>query len=521
MPLPQCGSVPTHWFFSVSNRLRLGTGMMPLLNLLRRTSSRLGPRCPGQLMRVAAFTIAVTNLCLLMPVMAKDLLDKDSSDIVPTTVPNAERKGIDLAKLNGQIVVVPDDTLALLNDFSFDMKVRFSDFTTGNFFQLNDDWDENGFFFQLYEQQLVLGFGGNGELSQVKSPHIDLQTKRWYRLSGIKDVDEARIFVDGKEIAKGNVNADIVNSYADFYIGRTGYSPPVEVAEFRLWPQAVEIGSDDAFDVAENGDGLPLPLIHYELQDDQSGRVTNLASARHEGRIEGSPHDVVHALDLSQAGNAIVVDRLAMPNSDQDFALKLDVMFDDLHPGVIAHAESEQGAFFSIEYDEERLLFTLGDGREQNAIVSPDGPLETGEWVTIAALYEDGLASMLVSGVRVASFKVPSGLDGELMQLSIGKGYNAAAFNVGAVKVWGRSLTDKEDSADLLSKVDLDDPDLLLALGPWEQRPEHDGLENLTGRGPNGTLLGEPSNAWTEVIQPSTNHQVGLDAHSHATTAGQ
>ena len=354
--------------------------------------------------------------------------------------------------------------------------------------------------FQLYEQQLVFGFGSNGELSQVKSPHMNLETKRWYRLSGIKDANVARILVDGEEVAKGHVEADIIDSAADLYIGRTGYSPPVEVAQFRLWPEAVEIGSDDTFDVSQRSDGVPSPLIHYELEDDQDVRVKDLASGRYDGRIDGSPQDVVHALDLSQVGNAVVVDRLAMPNADQDFALKLDVMFDDLHPGVIAHAVSEQGAFFSIEYDEERLLFTLGE----NTIVSPEGPLETGEWVTIATLYESGLASMLVNGVRVASFKVPSGLDGEPMQLSIGKGYNAAAFNVGAVKVWGRSLTDREGSADLLSKFDIDDPDLLLALGPWEQRPEQRGLDNLTGRGPKGTLLGDPSKAWTEIVHPST-----------------
>ena len=120
--------------------------MMSILDLCQRTSSQLNSRCPGQLMRVAACTIAVANLCLLVPAMAKDLLEKDLPVIVPNAVPNADRKGFDLARLNGQIVVAADDALRQLNNFSFDMRVRFSDFSTGNFFQLNDDWDENGFY---------------------------------------------------------------------------------------------------------------------------------------------------------------------------------------------------------------------------------------------------------------------------------------------------------------------------------------------------------------------------------------
>lgn len=63
----------------------------------------------------------ITDICLLMLVMAKDF-----PDIVPTTVPNADCKDIDLAKLNGQIVVATDDAFSQLKDFSFGMKVSMS-----------------------------------------------------------------------------------------------------------------------------------------------------------------------------------------------------------------------------------------------------------------------------------------------------------------------------------------------------------------------------------------------------------
>ncbi len=463
---------------------------MSFLYLLRRGLDQLGSQCSGLSIRPATFAVATACFCWLSPVVAQDLKGD-----VPKAAQKVDRMGIDLA--DRQIIVSSDAALRLVNDFSFDMDIRFSSLDSGNFFQLNDNWDENGFYFQIYEEHLVLAFGDQGGLSQAKSSNDLLETGRWYRLSGIKDGTVARLFVDGQEVVRGDVEADIIDSDADLVIGPTGYSPAVEIARFRFWPEPVKVDSDNAFGIAENNDGLPPPLIHHEFEEGQAVQVTDLASGWYDGRIEASPEKVVHALDLSESDNAVVVEQLKMPRGGRDFALKLDVMFDDLYSGLIAHAANEQGAFFRIEYDEERLQFTLSDGREEATIVSPEGPLEIDEWMTIAILYEDGVASLLINGIRVASFEVPGGLDGGPMRLAIGEGYKAAAFHVGAVKVWGRSLTDREGRASLLAEIDHGDPDLLLALGPWERRPDHHG--RLEGFGPKGTLLGDPDKAWTEM----------------------
>ncbi len=484
---------------------------------LLHTPRKPGIRCVGFWRRLPAGLCAAALLLLVLGMVGPVSADNDLE---------GNRAAIDLTKLKGQIIVNPNDDLRQLDNFSFDMDVRFSNLRTGNFFQLNKAWDQDGFYFQLYEGQLVLGFGDKGSLSQVVSPPNLLQTNRWYRLSGVKDGNMARLLIDGDEVAKHDVSADITDSISPLIIGPTGYATAAQISRVLLWPEALDPDDTERFLAGQSSAGAPAPLLHYEFEEARGLEIKDIADGSHNARIEADPnhqgwikpgeitasdhdrsptsdaharHGMVAVLDLSGADDAVVVDRLTMPSRGQDFALQLDLMLNEPSPGIIAYARSEHGAFFSIEHDADRLLFTLGDGRERASISSPAGMLETNKWMTITTSHSNGIASLLIDGIRVASFATPSGLDDGPMHLSIGEGNQAARFHFGALKVWGRSLNADERDAGVFSAIDQGDPDLLLALGPWKQMPAGSVLENQTGRDAHGMLRGDSSDLWVDM----------------------
>ena len=488
---------------------------------------------------------------------------------------------IDLSRLDGEILVRADDTMTGLNDFSFDMSVRYDGAKEGHIFSFYKERNGDGFYFKIRDDnRLELAFGKDGGISNLLSPQNLLETRRWYRLSGVKSGNTARLFIDGQEVQSGEVIDDIVDSQEDFRIGRSGHhSAAMHITRFRFWQDV--LSAEQIAALGSDGDRMPRPspLLDYDFAEGNGERIGNNAGPNYNARINaesadlgwvkaargGTPTadrsandaplsagDAVYALNLSDAGNVIdarvnaesadlgsvraagggtstadrsageafyalnlsddgnviVVEDLSMPGPGKGFAVQLDLMFDDLKPGVIAHAESENGAFFSIAHDANHLWFTLGDGREQDQIRSPAGILEAGQWITLTASQDDGVSSLLVNGIRVASFRTPSGIDGSPMRLSIGDGDPAAAaFHLGAIDVWGRTLGTGEASTDLDEPVDLSDQDLLFTLGPWERQPQGRILEQRTGRGPTGNLEGDPADAWIG-IDPKTMRKV-------------
>ncbi len=178
--------------------------------------------------------------------------------------------------------VEADSALRKMDDFSFDMDVRFSDLKNGNFFQLNEAWDQDGFYFQLYEGQLVLGFGDGGDVSQVMSLPNLLRTDRWYRLSGIKNGDQASLYIDGVMVASGPVFEDIFDSHADLVIGSGIYTPAITVREFILWSEPLAEEQIGEGTLGDSNLSLPVPMIHYDSDQSLPGRIKNSVLSRYE-----------------------------------------------------------------------------------------------------------------------------------------------------------------------------------------------------------------------------------------------
>lgn len=477
--------------------------------------------CHGATRRLAATVL--TSLCLIT---------HGNADQKAT----ADRAAIDLSRLDGQIVVQSDEAIKALDDFSFDLEVRFSKLQSGNFFSANNDWNQDGFYFQFFEDHLVLGFGDHGEFSQVTTPPDLLRTGQWYRLSGVKEGASARLFIDGEQIAQQDVGERVVDSDADLIIGPTGYAPAAEISRFRLWSSALR--SDEIEDL-DGASELPTPLIHYDFGvvegfrvddlagDEQVGIITTSAdhadwvrtastdeaSAKQPSERERAPNGI-HVLDLSNAEDALIVDGLTMPDRGEDFALRLDLMLTDLRPGVIAHAESEQGTFFSLEHDADHLWLTVGDRQDSARIIGPAGILEPGQWMSVTAMHDGGRSKLLINGIQVASFETQGATDGSPMRLAVGGSERAAAFQLGALGVWERAFDAGESHADVLSMGDPSDSSLLLAFGPWERPPAGSSLDEKSGRGPEGRLLGNPADLWIDVdldaVEPLSPDRVRL-----------
>lgn len=225
-------------------------------------------------------------------------------------------------------VIDTDDTLRQMDDFSFDIDVKFSDFQPGNFFWLNEGWDQDGFYFQFDGSNLVLGFGDHNSLSQLVSPPDLFETGIWYRLSGVKDGESASLFVDGQEIVATLVAADIVDSTADLTIGSGDYSPSVAIREFTLWQEPL---SDEQITAHVGGEGqgaLPVPMIHYTPASVGDDGIENGVSDRYhavyagqdiEEGSAGAPATPAPAAEPnpSDSGDGLSDDRRLAPAEDR------------------------------------------------------------------------------------------------------------------------------------------------------------------------------------------------------------
>lgn len=183
----------------------------------------------------------------------------------------------DFAQNPGSIVIETDDVLRTMDSFSFSMTVRFASFRSGNFFWMNEHWNRDGFYFQFYQDHLVLGFGNNNALTQITTSPNLFRENVWYQLSGVKDRDVARLFVDGREVATGVVAADIADTQAGLMIGSGTYSPAVAIRDFKLWAEPL---TPQEIAVSGRGPQARTPLIHYDFAI-VDGVIANLVSPQY------------------------------------------------------------------------------------------------------------------------------------------------------------------------------------------------------------------------------------------------
>jgi len=194
---------------------------------------------------------------------------------------NAPSLLIDFESNPGALVIATDETLQNLDDFTFDLKVRLANTRSGNFFWINTGWQQDGFYFQYYEGALVLGFGNQGLLAQVISPKGLIETGSWYRLSGVKDGDSARLYVNGREVASNIVAADVVRAEASLTIGAGDYTPAMMMQSFTLWAEPLTAAQIASNARNETPLDLPVPDIHYDAESVDGTSIENNVSDRY------------------------------------------------------------------------------------------------------------------------------------------------------------------------------------------------------------------------------------------------
>ena len=439
---------------------------------------------------------------------------------------------VDLSAADGQIIIPTDDNLRELDNFSLDMRVRLHDSGSGNFLTLNSAWDQDGFYFQFFRDHLVLGFGRDGETTQVATAPDIINIGQWVRLSAVKDGGRARIYLDGEEVAEGQVAEATADAAADAVLGPKGYAPLFDIARFRFWDEPLDGNRIAMLDSAAGSGGVPRPLIDYDFDDIDGAIVGNAAGRGYDGIIDGevvnlalgasdgsqapapaapveavteggsSPDQAVgYALDLAGPGRGLVVEALDLPPPGGNFTMQLALMLDEARPGRIAEATSASGAFFAIDYDADQLLFRLGDGDDDGHVAAPRGVLDAHTWADVTVMQNDGMASLLLNDVRVASYRLPSGLGDRPMRLAIGDG--TGALRLGALRVWNRALTVQE----IRAGAQATEADLLLSLGPWSTPGRGARVPDRSGSGHDGRLNGPPDELWTR-LDPMTTPQL-------------
>lgn len=202
-----------------------------------------------------------------------------------------QSQALNLTEEAGSVIVETDDRLRELDDFSFDLVVRFQSFEDGNMLTLHDMWDQDGFYLQFYDQSLILGFGDSGSYQLVMTKPSPLEPDQWHHITAVKEGTVARVYVDGVELANDDVDADVVDSEGDLQIGTINYAPPMELQSLRFWDQpltAVEVG---VLASEEKTGDLPSPVIHYDLTSIDAGNVRNLAEDRYHAQFVSADQD--------------------------------------------------------------------------------------------------------------------------------------------------------------------------------------------------------------------------------------
>jgi len=429
---------------------------------------------------------------------------------------------LDLGRLNGEIVTETDDKLRQLDNFSFHMRVRFSDFHDGDLVKLSHNWKQEGFHITLRKNQLVLGLGDGGSLTSIAAPRSTFVTDRWYSISGVKDGKQAHLIVNGREVAKGEVAPEIVDGMADLVIGTRNHSASFEVSRFSFWHDILDMDQIRSFGLGLNEIDVPEPLIDYQFSEGSGRMVSNAVGLQYQGLILGNgpnlgwtatvSEDGGHkneplqastgfefanhqALNLSGPEEAVVVDHLRLQPTN-GVTLQLDLKITGLRSGVIARAESQSGTALNINYSAGRVWLDLDDGVKVERISGPADAVEPNRWIRLTFTQEkDGLASLFMNKVRVASFSVATVVDGSPLRLALGEGPSAAAFDLAAVRMWQGILP----SASIMEPESGSDLDLLLQLGPWKQ-PAHDAvLLDESGRKHDGLLKGQRNHIWVSI----------------------
>lgn len=457
----------------------------------------------------AAMLASLAQLCLIA--------DPDQAAAAAAEPAPALQPAIDLVALDGDITVETDAALRALDSFSLDVVVQFSSLADGHILSLKERWDQDGFYLQLYRNQLVLGFGHHGTMTQAVSPPDLIEPGRWYRISAIKDRAVARLFIDGRMVADHAVAAAVIDSTADLKLGEGGYNIRAQLRGFRLWREPLTPDQVAGIGQADDQPDLPKPLIDYDFDEGQGPRLANRAGDRYGAKIQGKAADfgwtgrsgadlVVApaapgprsaALKLAPSGRRLIMDDLALAEPTADLTLRMTVRLNPRRTGAIATLSDAAGSQLSLKQSTDVISFEVDRGARRQRIVAPQGLIEPGRWVTLTARQRAGTASLFVNGLRVASYATRRPLAFRKLRLALGDGPDATAFELAELSIWRRALSEQE----IVLPVDLAqppvDPDLLMQYGPWD-RPEPSATIRDRGSQRHDALLLGSGEAWAE-----------------------
>ena len=196
---------------------------------------------------------------------------------------------------SGDWVKLPENILAKATSATVTMEVKADATMLGNFHFMwnigNNSSDTEYFFTSLNcgsGRNPLVGIKANGAEQLVQSESCAVTADRWMSVTARISNGQARLYIDGRRVASGNVSATPA-SIADQSLNTIGRSP---------WPDTLFKGSVANFRVYDSA-----------LTEEQIARISNADAAIHADELTGS---VLNGLDVPSSVDA---EYIALPTA--------------------------------------------------------------------------------------------------------------------------------------------------------------------------------------------------------------
>ncbi|PCJ82089.1 MAG: hypothetical protein COA52_20380, partial [Hyphomicrobiales bacterium] len=232
------------------------------------------------------FSISVTDITEA-PV---DLSYVGNSDLV---IDGSGGGGLSFATESGENALEATSGLSADDQrwFSIELRVSLDDVSgsgwQGNLVSQHDNWDQNGFYLSV-ENNGAIAYkqfeNGQWRGGAVSSGNTIIAGEE-QMISLVVEGDTARIYVDGVQVASGQVASPMANSSSNmkFFEGLSG-----DVSEVRMWDQSLssqEINANLTTDLTGNENGLQGL---YEFDDGSGSTVSDVSGSNQDLSITSS-----------------------------------------------------------------------------------------------------------------------------------------------------------------------------------------------------------------------------------------